>query len=63
MADTSHARCMGKICYSYREACQMINDTRKRQHRSSSKRIPRRCYYCEVCHCYHLTSAPDFWKD
>ena len=48
--------CDGKLCLSYRQARQIINDTKRRQHRNHSKKIPKREYICPKCGCYHLTS-------
>ena len=44
--------CSGKICFSYREAHEVLAAAR----RSRSKIIPKRCYFCKVCKQYHLTS-------
>ena len=49
----------GKICYSSREAGEIINSS-KRHHRSDhlgrSKKYPRRKYFCSDCGYYHVTS-------
>ena len=54
----------GKICYTYREARQFINDA----HRLNSifnrfrKRIPKSCYKCEACHKWHISSSKSYIK-
>lgn len=49
----------GKICYSSREAGEIINSS-KRHHRNDhlgrSKKYPRRKYFCCECGYYHVTS-------
>lgn len=59
--DESFITCRGsgKVCYSGREAGEIINFG-KRHHRSDhlgrAKDYPRRKYYCKDCGYYHLTS-------
>lgn len=59
--DGSYVTCVesGKVCYSGREAGEIINSG-KRHHRSDlcgrSKEFPRRKYFCKDCGYYHLTS-------
>ena len=43
----------GKICYTAREAGEVINGARR--HHRNGKNIPRRKYYCETCGYYHVT--------
>lgn len=64
---TDRQYCGGKICYSEREANQVLHDCRhtgaRRQYRrSTNKVIPKRKYYCKDCGMYHLTSIP-FYKE
>ena len=57
MPDNPPRTCQtGKKCHTYREAREMINGIRKRNHRVHSKIIPKRAYYCDRCKSYHLTS-------
>ncbi len=62
--DESHETCGGKVCFSYREAHTVLNGTKRRQHYSHSKIIPKRAYKCPDCGWYHLTSdsVPAFDK-
>ena len=59
--DGSYVTCMesGKVCYSGREAGEIINSG-KRHHKSDhcgrGKEFPRRKYFCKDCRYYHLTS-------
>ncbi|MFA5658744.1 MAG: hypothetical protein WC900_05610 [Oscillospiraceae bacterium] len=59
----------GKICYSEREASEIINrlhrgmtyinkDGRKAKIKYSAKNIPKRKYFCTYCGTYHLTHLP-----
>ena len=52
--------CGGKLCLSKATACSMIKSIKHRQHRNSSKVIPKRPYPCPDCGCYHLTSLPKY---
>ena len=59
--DGSYVTCedTGKICYSGREAGEIINSTKhhhRNDHLGRSKKFPRRKYYCNDCGYYHLTS-------
>lgn len=48
----------GKVCYSQREAGNIINSLKRHQsndHRGRAKELPRRMYFCSDCGCYHLT--------
>jgi len=47
--------CGGKLCLSKATAYSMIKSIKHRQHRNSSKVIPKRPYPCPDCGCYHLT--------
>ena len=47
--------CRGQVCYSYRDAHEVINSIKRRQHFVHSKHIPKRCYPCDKCGYYHLT--------
>jgi len=44
----------GKRCYSSRTADIMLKSA-KNNTRCRKSKIPRRKYYCEYCHTYHLT--------
>lgn len=43
----------GKICYDKKSAQTAINYAR---HKNEHHKIPIRCYYCEDCNYWHLTS-------
>ena len=43
----------GKICYSKKRANAVLRFAKF----SRSKKIPKRVYYCEYCHTYHLTHS------
>ena len=64
MPDTERRYCGNKICYSEREANQVLHDCRyntnyrgrcNSRRKSANKTIPKRKYYCEKCGMYHLT--------
>ncbi|MGL4987535.1 MAG: hypothetical protein ACRC5H_10435 [Treponemataceae bacterium] len=46
-----------KVCYTRREAGEIINMCKKRHkgQRIRSKSIPQRSYFCTECNCYHTT--------
>lgn len=44
----------GKRCYSQVEAGSALNGAKHHQNRRN--KVPARKYFCEHCHCYHLTS-------
>lgn len=51
----------GKICYSKREAGEIINRLRRHingDNLGRNKTLPRRSYYCVYCGCFHLTHIP-----
>lgn len=50
----------GKRCYSFREARQVIAAAKAMNHKSHVKTIPKRCYPCDICGMYHLSSKPDY---
>lgn len=48
----------GKKCYNYADARYVINSlkTRRRHRKTPTGKVPKRCYLCEFCGQYHLTS-------
>lgn len=44
-----------KLCYSREDAGSVLNYTKRNRF---GKSIPKRCYYCEACGMWHLTSKP-----
>lgn len=62
MIDRPRCASTGYICYSYREARQTLNDAKRNNHRNHIKVIPKRCYQCPDCGCYHLSSQPEHSK-
>jgi hypothetical protein len=44
-----------KICYSQREASNIIASVKRWRSCKKPKQIPKRSYYCKYCGCYHLT--------
>lgn len=51
-----------KRCMSQREANELINSVKKRQHIKHDKNIPKRAYFCKSCGAYHTTKLAT-WKD
>lgn len=45
-----------KITFGYRQAHEIIGKLKRRKYRQHGKQIPRRVYYCDECHGWHLTS-------
>ena len=48
----------GKVCYSQKDAGDLIRhfkNTRRRKRSDTGKHIPQRSYKCEFCGAYHLT--------
>lgn len=53
---TEHIYCScGKICYSQKEAGNVIRRIKKKKRGIKNKIIPMRTYYCKECGTYHLT--------
>ena len=50
----------GKICYTEREAGEILNMPKRHSH---SNEIPKRKYFCEKCGCYHLTHQTFYKSD
>lgn len=44
-----------KICYSQKEANNIIASAKRWRRCKKPKQIPQRSYYCENCGYYHLT--------
>lgn len=56
----------GKICYTAREAGEVINCARKHHNCYSfrkGKNIPKRKYLCETCGYYHVTHHSFYTDD
>ena len=47
----------GKICYSRREAGNILNYTKRNKF---GRNIPKRCFFCEDCGTWHLTHLTRF---
>lgn len=65
--DIERHYCCGKICYSEREANNVLRSCKRTtghapRRKSANKVIPKRKYYCEFCGMYHLTSRP-YYKE
>ena len=45
----------GKVCYTQREANEVIRLFKKRSFKCHSTNIPQRSYVCQFCGNYHLT--------
>jgi len=45
----------GKICYTKREAHEIINDARRNCHKDRRHKIPKRAYPCDICGQWHVT--------
>ena len=48
----------GKVCYSQKEAGNVIRRLKRHRVGHKNKTIPMRHYYCQECGTYHLTH----WK-
>lgn len=55
LQEAEKAKCpaCGKICYTKKEAMTAVNFAKRR---NEHHKIPVRCYYCEDCNYWHLTS-------
>ena len=51
-----------KIGMGYREAHELLNWIHSKR-RNVGKKIPKRVYFCEECHLWHLTSQSVAAKD
>ena len=63
MTDKHYEYCerTGKVCYSVKEASQVVTKVRKtnysgRYKKHSTGKIPKRIYRCKFCGCFHTTS-------
>lgn len=45
----------GKLCFTREDAGSVLNYTKRNRF---GKSIPKRCYFCEACGMWHLTSMP-----
>lgn len=60
--NTLYCELYGKICYTLREASEVVGSSKRHVHcghKSAKKRMskytPQRKYYCKACGYYHLT--------
>lgn len=52
----------GKAMYSQKEAYIQLNHFKKWKNANSKGKTPIRCYKCELCHEWHLTSQKKRWR-
>ena len=55
MEERQRCQSTGKLCYTRSEAGSVLNYTKRNRF---GKDVPKRCYYCEACRMWHLTSKP-----
>ena len=55
MIDHCYCNVTGKVCYSQKEAGNVIRRLKRHRIGITNKKIPMRTYYCKYCGTYHLT--------
>lgn len=64
--ETDHCRLSGKICYSRRDAGEILNKYKRHRgsdHCGRNKKRPIRSYFCRNCGCFHITHEPYIGKE
>lgn len=44
-----------KVCYSQKEASEVITQIKNSRNHARKRSIPKRAYFCKFCHFWHLT--------
>lgn len=53
MLERNYCRFTGKVCYSQKEAGNVVRRLKRHRIGITNKTIPMRTYYCKACGTYH----------